>query len=112
MRLTGFLLLCLIAAAAHATDVIVLPSKAGDVRFQHARHYQVPGGCVTCHHTSKPGDTTPPACRDCHQAGNGVRSAYRAFHDSCIGCHEKAARAGEPAGPVKRCSGCHRRAGK
>lgn len=104
-----FVLLLAACGPVHATDVIVLPSKTGAVQFPHARHFGVAGGCVACHHTSKPGEAMP-ACHACHGAGNGARSAYRAFHDSCLGCHDRTARAGHKSGPVKRCSACHQQA--
>jgi hypothetical protein len=87
-------------------DTFVLPSRTGDVPFPHARHFSV-ADCVACHHTSQPGEAMT-ACHVCHrEQGGEARSAHRAFHDSCIGCHDKLLRAGLQTGPSKRCSACH-----
>ncbi len=109
VRCWPVVLLMVACGPALAGDDITLPSKTGAVQFPHARHFGVAGGCVACHHTSKPGEAMP-TCHACHHAGNGVRSAFRAFHDSCLGCHERTARAGQKSGPVKRCAACHQQA--
>ncbi len=95
------------SAPATATDRN-LPSRAGAVAFSHERHSGVEGGCIACHHTSRPGDRMP-ACRTCHaERGDEILSAPAALHASCIGCHDRLRRAGAPpTGPSRRCSGCH-----
>jgi hypothetical protein len=102
MILRTLLRLALLVAAVPAA-ASELPSRAGAVPFDHGRHIAREGAnCTVCHHTSTGSEVTA-TCRDCHRA-----DARTAFHASCIGCHERLRRSEQPAGPVKRCSGCHR----
>ena len=96
---------CALLATAVSVAAIELPSRAGAVPFDHGRHIAREGAnCTVCHHTST-GTDVRATCRECHRA-----DARTAFHGSCIGCHERLRRSEQPAGPVKRCSGCHRQA--
>jgi len=97
------LMLALLFARSAQAAVMQLPSSAGIVSFDHDQHAALKDTpCVACHHTSK-GFEVRELCRDCHQT-----SLRRAFHGKCIGCHEKLSLRKQPAGPVKRCSGCHK----
>lgn len=100
----------LLATAASAA-AIELPSRAGTVHFDHGGHIAYEkGNCTVCHHTST-GTEVRETCRQCHRSSAPTLADSRsAFHGSCIGCHEKLHRRGQAAGPVKRCSGCHRQA--
>lgn len=71
--------------------------------------------CNACHHGANektnqifyaPGEES--ACVYCHKENNvkGVRSARKAAHDSCVGCHLVLKEKKADAGPVD-CNGCH-----
>ena len=108
MMLHAFLWIGLLATAV-AAAAIELPSRAGAVPFDHGRHIAYEKGrCVVCHHTST-GSEVRDTCRQCHRPSIRTPPDSRtAFHGSCIGCHDTLRRTGQPAGPTKRCSGCHR----
>ncbi len=81
------------------------------VRFMHAQHAAMLGGdCVTCHHyrPAAEGASETTACSACHRRGYDHEHPMRvglkaAYHQQCIGCHEKM-----QAGPVG-CEDCHRK---
>lgn len=99
---------CALFAGLGTAPAMELPSRTGNVPFDHRGHIAHEGGrCVVCHHTSA-GRDVRQTCRECHGSStDAVPDIRTAFHDSCIGCHEKLHRSQQPAGPVKRCSGCH-----
>jgi hypothetical protein len=86
---------------------------------KHATEYKVQ--CKDCHHVFKDGKNVweegqeVQKCSECHNVyklGKDLREAseeekklslYKAYHDSCKGCHKK-----EEKGPVK-CTECHAR---
>jgi len=105
-----FLWFALLATAVSAA-AIELPSRAGAVPFDHVRHAaREEANCAVCHHTST-GIEVRETCRQCHRpSAPTLPDSRSAFHGSCIGCHEMLHRSGQPAGPTKRCSGCHRQA--
>lgn len=84
-------------AAARAT----LP-----LTFAHADHRTV--NCIDCHHNFS--DTTGQGlCLDCHRSTPELAAALEVqFHTLCRGCHVRTRQAGNDAGPVRRCSDCHR----
>jgi len=88
-----------------AASSIILPNTAGEVSFTHPRH--ATAQCADCHH--KTSDPNPyRGCHDCHQASGGkMLNAQRAFHKTCIQCHERNLKQGRSA-PSRRCSSCHR----
>jgi DnaJ-class molecular chaperone len=75
------------AVAEEAQKTMVLPSKSGDVTFEHQKHIEMKNSCVPCHASGKGGKIE----------GFGKEMA----HDICKGCHSSGS-----AGPTK-CSGCH-----
>jgi len=112
MRLGPTILSAMVWFALIATSVsaatIELPSRAGDVHFDHDRHIAYEKGlCTGCHHTST-GTAVRETCRQCHRPSVRIPDSYSAFHGSCIGCHEQRQRSGQATGPTKRCSGCHK----
>jgi len=102
---------CALLATTVSAAASELPSRAGAVSFDHGQHAAREGAnCAVCHHTST-GFEVRETCRQCHRpSAPSLPDSRTAFHGSCIGCHEKLHRGGQPAGPVKRCSGCHRQA--
>jgi hypothetical protein len=109
MKTHVLLLACLLAVAgsvpAEPPEPLAIESAPGNVTFSHHTHEDVQ--CVVCHHTS-PGIRIKRPCRACHMAESRMpRSSPDAFHDHCIACHLDQKKAYKPAGPAKRCSGCH-----
>jgi predicted CXXCH cytochrome family protein len=100
MQRTGAcaLLLCLAAIPAAAREALPLT-------FAHADHRSV--NCIDCHHNFA--DTTGQGpCLACHRSTPALAAALEVeFHDLCRGCHVRTRRAGNDAGPVRRCSECH-----
>jgi hypothetical protein len=95
-----------VPAGAGVPAVIEIPSRAGAVTFAHTAHVAI--GCRDCHHTSR--GAVEQGCRACHTAtATAARTSREAFHDACVGCHLKELKAGNTAGPAKRCSACHHR---
>lgn len=113
-------------AGKEAPDELVIHSEAWgskkhvDVRFTHKVHatdYKVE--CTQCHHIYEKGKNIwrqgadVQKCQSCHtntMTGKELSAAsekekklslFKAFHDSCRGCHSK-----EKKGPVK-CTECH-----
>ena len=104
----------------------------GDVVWNHELHARMKGlTCQACHHTTRPGVTTPEPCSTCHQEppreqqGRVMTELYKdltttdsppppppksrsrgpsamdAFHGKCLGCHQAMKQ-----GPVS-CRDCH-----
>ncbi len=100
--------LALLSLGAQMADRMVLKTKGattGPVTLEHRAHAMdrtVP--CLRCHHNMAEVGTKP--CSECHTlAGEGqVRNLEKAYHDSCIPCHQA-----PPKGttPPTECEGCH-----
>ncbi len=94
--------------AAGMAETMLLKTKGATqapVTLKHQAHAMdrtVP--CLRCHHNMAEVGTKP--CAECHTlAGEGqVRNLEKAYHDSCIPCHEA-----PPKGtsPPTECAGCH-----
>lgn len=82
----------------HTTD------KYQGVQFAHKKHADTVKDCVKCHHTTKAGEK-PQKCVECHTKDSKV-TAYKAFHDSCKGCHSALKKEGKATGPTI-CTKCH-----
>ncbi len=86
------------------------------VVFTHANHMAL-GDCTECHHRYERGrprenvldlgelEEGNPAirCASCHTTPAALQ---RAFHQQCIGCHDRLARQAKPTGP-RLCGECH-----
>jgi hypothetical protein len=64
--------------------------------------------CQGCHHHSPPAEK-PPACSSCHGETIEGADAFRpglvgAYHQQCIGCHEKM---GIEKPDARDCNACH-----
>ena len=95
----GLIGLCAIAAVAGGLMVaadeaqppvkLVLPSKAGDITFDHAAHVKTEKGeCASCHEKLWPRSAKVPlkssdGCKACHKAG-GKSFEMRG---NCVRCH-------------------------
>ncbi|MDZ7811378.1 MAG: cytochrome c3 family protein [Arhodomonas sp.] len=78
----------------------------GQQRLRHEDHGSV--RCTTCHHDFAEATGTGGSCMNCHVTDARTRRQLREdFHGLCMGCHRERATAGENAGPLRRCSGCH-----
>lgn len=91
-------------------ELVQFETKLGTVTFKHKMHADLSTTkCADCHHKLQPGDETVKACSACH--GEGMPEApkvKKAFHTTCIGCHEYTVSQGEEAGPIKKkCKLCH-----
>jgi len=75
------------AMADEAQKTMVLPSKTGNVTFEHQKHIELKNSCAPCHASEQGGKIE----------GFGKEMA----HDVCKGCHVQS-----KAGPTK-CSECH-----
>jgi hypothetical protein len=106
--LAAFTLAALAAEIPSDKEVVRLEAKNGTVTFPHKIHADREDvQCTTCHHTYQ-GEGSPQPCTGCHtKDSTDVPKTMKAFHDSCKGCHEEKAQAGEKSGPVKPCAGCH-----
>lgn len=95
--------------AADAPEKAVLKAKNGDVTFPHKAHAEtLKITCVTCHHTTKEGET-PEKCSKCHGTDPKAPAVKDAFHKVCQDCHkQKNEKEGKKA-PVK-CMECHKKA--
>jgi len=76
------------------------------VKFYHQTHAEAlkEKGCGACHPADKDGilDYAYPKLRD----EKSKEFLMRAYHDECIGCHNKSADEGKESGPVT-CGECH-----
>lgn len=107
------LLACASAGGQPRTLVITTARAFGPlgrpgVPFPHGLHENIPRqGCAACHHhgSDARGYT---GCAACHAGKAEIRTA---FHRSCVGCHDAAARQGSSAVP-RACAECHPRGGK
>ncbi len=126
MRISAFLSFIFLPLAITASgaeippdkNVIVFPSKLGDVTFNHQLHSTLTdvGGlakveCSTCHHTFE-GEGAVKPCTQCHirskKAAEGeTLDLTKAFHYRCRNCHRYTMEQGKRAGPNKKCSLCH-----
>ncbi len=115
MRRGGLLLIGLAIAAAGAglhrwRVALVLGGEPLPVVFDHGDHRSV--NCAHCHHNFID-DSGRGLCYACHRGERALALAMQStFHDLCRGCHVGEARAGRDAGPLRRCSDCHRRRGE
>ena len=85
---------------------------AGNVIFEHKKHYDVSGyglSCGDCHHTLEEDEYDEAgSCSECHELDEGdeeVPKRADALHQQCAGCHD-----GFDAGPLiveKDCNTCH-----
>lgn len=87
-------------------------------KFTHADHARIvvdkkglsdeKQGCVSCHHTTRPGDT-PQTCVSCHSdvvrtdPKTGACGFKRAFHMQCMYCHIE--QRDQPQ--LRKCVTCH-----
>lgn len=94
-----------------------LSERFAPVRFDHAGHVEMAGGCGECHHQH--GRERGTSCRECHALD---ASAFRGSFDAgkfrpCGECHAAAPRAaaddrpGLTAAYHRACFGCHRELG-
>jgi Class III cytochrome C family len=92
----------------HRKVVDALMKNVGD--NQLARYFHTGKGtlCQGCHHNSPPA-RKPPACVSCHGPkiageGEGKPALVGAYHQQCIGCHE---RMGITKPASRDCTACH-----
>jgi len=84
----------------YGSPVPILP-----MTFRHGDH--ITENCIDCHHNYRDNFGGQP-CMNCHVLHEkGAPLLRRQFHQLCRGCHEERAARGEPAGPPRRCKGCH-----
>ena len=90
-------------------EIIKFDTSRGVVTFLHKMHADLKvTECTTCHHTLKPEDETVKACHECHGEDADAPRVKKAFHSTCIGCHEYTVAHGDEAGPLKKkCKLCH-----
>jgi hypothetical protein len=96
------------------TAVFTSPDR-GPVRFTHGDHMALEGvTCLTCHHRFEDGknvldpatleeDSSAARCATCHTTPARLQ---KAFHATCISCHDAEKRAGRVTGP-RTCGECH-----
>jgi c(7)-type cytochrome triheme protein len=86
------------------------------VTFPHNRHVEAGLSCKDCHHVYKDGKNVLDEgaleegkggvrCSACHSS-NSRLNLEQAFHDQCIGCHQKYWKEGKKTGP-RFCGECH-----
>ena len=93
--------------AAHAKKLTAVSNGNNLARYFHSDEMTV---CAGCHHNSPLESQKPvPACSTCHTVStkprNQVPTLYGAYHQQCLGCHEKM-----NVEPVT-CTGCHQEKG-
>ncbi len=96
--------------APHEPIRLKFEVAAGNVIFEHKKHYDISGyglSCGDCHHTLAEDEYEDAgSCTECHDPDEGdeeVPKRADAFHQQCTGCH-----AGFDAGPLeKECAACH-----
>jgi len=85
--------------------------------FPHEFHQEM-WGCEVCHHgKDDEGKQTPyiegmviqhcPTCHNIKMPNKKLNNFRKAAHTRCKGCHKKIVAAGDAAGPIGKCSGCH-----
>ena len=75
------------------------------VAFEHADHSDT--ACADCHHNFVD-DTGGGTCYNCHKYAEDIAADMQSlFHDFCFGCHVQKRIAGDDAGPMRACGGCH-----
>jgi len=86
------------------------------VKFNHFNHMAIEGGsCTDCHHRFENGrnviepnelsdDNKSIYCSHCHSNPSDLKKAY---HRSCIRCHESMIKNNNAAGP-RLCGECHK----
>ncbi len=113
------LVLVIAGTLAAQEDRHFLESKAFDDRqrpgvvFKHLFHYEMID-CMDCHHDYDDGENVwdmysgKNYCSDCHtvQGEGKVMGLMDAFHESCVGCHQKTLDQGQSTGPIM-CGECH-----
>lgn len=104
--LSVLFLIALFSFAADQPEKITLQAKMGNVTFDHKAHAEtLKIACVTCHHTTKEGET-PEKCSSCHGKDPKAPAIKDAFHKGCQDCHkQKNEKEGKKA-PTK-CTECH-----
>ncbi len=86
--------------SGHASLEPLLP-----VNFEHADHTDT--ACAQCHHNFLD-DTGGGTCYNCHKYAEDIAADMQSlFHDFCFGCHVQKRIAGDDAGPMRACGGCH-----
>lgn len=76
------------------------------VTFDHKIHTDT--GCITCHHNFAD-DTGSGSCYSCHKFTPEISPQIETmFHDLCRNCHIEKRIEATDAGPMRRCSLCHR----
>jgi len=98
-------------------DNKVYKSKSrSPVKFNHYNHMAIDGGsCTDCHHRFENGknviepnelsdDNKSIYCSHCHSNPSDLQ---RAYHRSCIRCHESMIKNNKAAGP-RLCGECHK----
>ena len=118
MKKLAVVLAMMIAFTGLATVVVALDNgpetiaieaakeKMAVVSFEHKKHQERAGDCITCHHTSE-GDAQPTACSSCHGKDEAAPSFKDAMHKKCQPCHKEQNAAGKAA-PTK-CMECHKK---
>jgi hypothetical protein len=86
------------------------------VTFNHMNHMEIENvACSDCHHRYENGRNVIDAnelndgnksilCSHCHKNESDLKKAY---HRSCIGCHNSMIKKNKPAGP-RLCGECHK----
>ena len=75
------------------------------VVFEHIDHRATE--CFFCHHNFTD-DTGSGTCYSCHKFDMEIAHQMEdMFHTLCRNCHTETRLAGEVAGPVRSCDGCH-----
>jgi hypothetical protein len=86
--------------------------------FPHRKHQDM-WDCEVCHHgMDADGNQTPYTagmaiqhCVTCHNPkmeNKKLNNLMQAAHARCKGCHKKMVADGDAAGPIGKCSGCHK----
>lgn len=80
------------------------------VIFPHTKHSGVIDvSCYFCHHQDLEGERPRP-CRMCHHKDrvvDGAPTSKTAFHERCIGCHEKVNEEDPKWNVALKCAECH-----
>lgn len=78
-----------IALAEEPAKVMVLPSKLGDVTFEHQKHMKMKEACTPCHTGATQGKIEGFGKDMAHQVCKGCHSDQKSGPTSCKDCHHK-----------------------
>lgn len=118
-----FTVLIVSSSAGAQSDTMTLDSRQGSkgksrppVLFPHSLHVEKGIDCKGCHHLYEKGQNVLDEsklvegnpeirCSACHKAGARL-DLERAYHQQCIGCHQKPLKEKSKI-PPRYCGGCH-----